>query len=543
MNRLMLVALLLGGCKGDADGPGKAGTVSTTDTDTDGVGPTDVPEVEPSLGVGEVGARRLSRAEYDATIDTLLGDDTQPATLGLPADVVDPFDNDFTTQEVSAVLVSGLEGLANQVASRLVADPVRRAEVVPCEPTGADDVACLEAFARDFGRLALRRPVEDDEVDAWVALGATFAADAGDFWDGIDVMTRVFLQHPHFVYRIELGTETQEPGVFLLDGYEVATRLSYLLWGTTPSRWLLDQAEQGVLDTPQGIRTTAETLLDDEAARARIDRFHAMWLGYWQLPHDPDLTAAFRAESRALVDDVVFDRQASWLELFTAQETWIDDTLAAHYGLASPGGPAWVSYGNSGRQGLLSHGSFLSVNAKFGDTSPTLRGKLVRERLLCQVIPPPPPGVNVDEPPQGEVGDCKEDRYAVHASSGSCSGCHALIDPIGFGLENFDQPGVYREHDVGDPDCLISGEGDLDGDPFQGPAGLADLLVEGETLTRCAVQQSFRLALGHSPTDLDLPYLDRLNDSFPAADHRLDQLLLDLVSDEAFQYRREEEAP
>jgi len=538
MTTTLLLALLLAGCKGD-DPAGQGKNPSTTDTST----AVTVPTVEEDLGVGAVGARRLSRAEYDATILTLMGDDTQPATLGLPSDVVDPFDNDFTTQEVSAVLVSGVEGLANGVAARLVADSVRRAEVVPCEPTGATDVACLEAFARDFGRLALRRPVDDDEVAVWVDLGATFAADAGDFWDGVDVMLRVLLQHPHFVYRIELGTETQEAGVFKLDGHEVATRLSYLLWGTTPNRWLLDQADQGVLDTPEGIRTTAEQLLADPAARARIDRFHAMWLGYWQLPHDPELTAAFRAESRALVEDVVFERQASWLELFTAQETFIDDTLADHYGLPAPGGPAWVDYGSSGRQGLLSHGSFLSVNAKFGDTSPTLRGKLVRERLLCQTIPPPPPGVNTDEPPEGEVGDCKEDRYAVHASSGACSSCHELIDPIGFGLENFDQQGVYREHDNGDPDCAISGDGDLDGEPFQGPAGLSDVLVDGQTLARCAVQQSFRIALGHEPTEADLPYLDRLNDDFPAADHRLDQLFLDLVSDEAFQYRREEEAP
>jgi hypothetical protein len=148
----------------------------------------------------------------------------------------------------------------------------------------------------------------------------------------------------------------------------------------------------------------------------------------------------------------------------------------------------------------LSTGSFLSVNAKFGDTSPTLRGKLVRERLLCEDIPPPPPTVNVDEPPTGD-GDsvCKVDRYAVHDAPSGCAACHAKMDPIGFGLEAFDREGRFREHDEGEPDCPISGEGDLDGVAFVGPAGLADLLVEGPDLSACAVEQVVRFAMGSRP--------------------------------------------
>ncbi len=491
------------------------------------------------LGVAESGLRRLSSSEYDQTIYDLFGDVAVAANVSLPADVVDPFDNDATTQEVSAVLVTGLETLAGNVATGVIADPVLRDAIVPCD----DAPGCMEQFVRQTGRSVLRRPVTEVEVTALVDLGDTFAAD-GEFDDGVDVVLRAMLQHPSFVYRVERGTPTGEPGVFRLGPYETATRMSYLFWGSTPDTWLLDQAEAGLLDEPAGVRSTAEAMLDDPRARDRIDRFHAMWMGYWQLPHPAELTHAFRAETRALVEDVVFDQQSSWFDLFTADGTYLTDGLADHYGLPRPGSsePVWSDYGTSGRQGILAHGSFLSVNAKFGDTSPTLRGKLVRERLLCQTIPPPPPGVNVDEPPLGDgASDCKIDRYAVHASQGTCKSCHDLVDPIGFGIENYDQLGQYREHDVGAPVCTIEGTGDVDGDPFAGPAGLADLLVDGPELTTCAVLQTYRLAMGRDAGPANAPFLDRLIASFPQSGHRLDQLFLDLVGDEAFLHRRDEE--
>jgi hypothetical protein len=278
-----------------------------------------------------------------------------------------------------------------------------------------------------------------------------------------------------------------------------------------------------------------------------------MWLGYYTLPHPPELTSAFRTETRALLVDVVFDRDAPWHELFTADGTYADDYLAGYDGLPLPHSdePVWLPYGAtysgsapagaSGRQGILSHGSFLSVNAKFGDTSPTLRGKLVRERLLCQKVLPPPPDVNVDVPPGGDDSpSCKVDRYAEHRPNGSCAGCHNQLDPIGFGLEAFDQNGLFRETDVGKPECPIDGVGDLDGTSFVGPGGLADLLVAGDELDACAARQTYRLAMGHDATDDDAPYLDRITKEF-RDDGRMSDLLLTLVTDDAFRYRREEE--
>jgi hypothetical protein len=260
------------------------------------------------------------------------------------------------------------------------------------------------------------------------------------------------------------------------------------------------------------------------------------------LPHAPELTTAMRVETRLLVERIVFGDKTSWYDLFNSTGTYLNDLLAGNYGLPAPGSPdhIWVEYGDSGRQGLLSHGSFLSVAGKFGDTSPTQRGKLIRTRLMCQAIPPPPPTVNVDEPPSDPNSNCKVDRYLTHRTQPGCVDCHNLMDPVGFGLENFDQKGAFREHDLDEPSCLIDGQGVVDGMMFTGPAELADLLIGADVLDACAVTQVYRLAMGHAETSDDASYVDALTQKFRDQDHRFDQLLLDLVSHEAFKFRREE---
>lgn len=494
-------------------------------------------------GIGAVGLRRLSRDELDRALLDLVGDDTRPATTHLPEDVVDPFDNDVAWQDPSGVLVQGLEAMANATAARLVADPDRRSAVVGCEPAGPEDAACLEQVVRTLSRRALRRPPEEVLVAELVALGTAFAQDSGDFYEGVDVVLRVLLQHPAFVYRPERGTPTDQADVVRLDDWEVATRLAFFLWGSSPDDALLDLAEAEQLSTSAQVAAAAERLLADPRARERVDRFHAMWLGWYKLPHSQELTDALRTETRLFLDHHLFDAPVPWLDLFTASGTFLDPWLAEHYGLPAPPGEgwAWVDYpADSERTGLLSHGAFLSVGAKFDDTSPTQRGKLIRTRLFCQAVAPPPPDVNVDEPPVSEDSDCKWDRYEAHRAVGSCASCHEALDPVGFGLERFDREGRHRTHDDGLPDCHITGEGTLDGQSFEGPGGLAGLLVDGAVLDACLVTQVYTFAMGHDPTDLDMPYVTRLAEAFRAQDHDFQGLLLALVEDEAFLYRREE---
>ncbi|MEO0606268.1 MAG: DUF1592 domain-containing protein [Myxococcota bacterium] len=381
---MLLSALALSGATGL--GTGCVGEIGGVD-----VAP---PDAE-ALGVAELGLRRLTTHELDNLVADVFGDTTRPASRLLPEDFRTPFDNAYAGQQISQVLIAGAEAMAIEVAGRFVAEPGSR---LGCVPKGPNDVDCLTSFVRTRGQLAWRRALTEDEVSGLVALGRDFAMQSGDFMVGVDVVVRAFVQSPSFLYRLEIGTELG-PNLYGLTPAEVASRMAFLVWGSGPDTSLLERAEAGELDRPEGRRAVLLGMLDDPRARRQLERFHAMWLGYEQLPHAPDLSTRMRQESAALVERVVFEDR-SWLDLFTSTETFADDTLLAHYGLAPAGAsePRWVDVRGSGREGLLGHGSFLSAAANPGDTSPTKRGVLIRERLMCNPVPPPPPDVPVDQP-------------------------------------------------------------------------------------------------------------------------------------------------
>ncbi len=519
-----------------------SGTSGGPNSDSDSGDPAEPPPPEVLERVGELGMRRLTAAEYSATVHDLLGVDVDAALL-LPEDWRQPFDNDYTTQNASQALIDGAELLAADVAE-LALEPGLRDANVGCTPAGPTDSACFQEFLSRFGRRALRRPLTKDDLSRYGSL-ISEAEETGEFYDAVNVAIRALLQHPEFLYRIEVGTPVDGvPDVFALNDYEVATRLSYMLWGSTPSDTLLDLAEAGGLSEPDGIRAAAEDMLLDERAKVRVGRFHALWLGYESLPHSPELTRAMQAETQALIDRVIFDDAMPWQELLRSSETYLDTTLAEHYGLPAPAAPGWVDYADSGRRGLLSHGSFLSAMSKIDDSSPTKRGILVRTRLMCQVIPPPPPTVDVDmvEP---EEGTCKEDFYVQqHLNAPGCVSCHALMDPIGLGLENYDHTGAFRTVENDDESCVITGEGELDGSPFSGPAELSELLIDSGSLNRCVAEQLYRFAMGRTElAPVDASFVDFVVEKNGAqGDFDFAELVLAFVSEDAFRYRRNEAA-
>jgi hypothetical protein len=546
-----LAVLLMTGCysglhleasAGDSQGADSGG--SRADGDDDGASePPEAPEQ-----VGPTGLRRLTSREYDATLADLLMDHHAASNLLLPEDLRTPFDNAYALQNPSSVLIEAAELLAADAAARLIADPERRDAIVGCTPASSGDAECFRSFVRSFGRRAFRRPLTASEEEALMGL-LDLAVEKNDFHTGVESVVRTLLQAPSFLYRVEVGTPVDgDPELFRLSGYEIASRLSYFLWGTMPSDELLDHAEVGELDHADGIRETARQMLEDPRALEIVTTFHAMWMGYESLPHSYELAMAMQAETRALFERVVFDEKRPWQDVLRLQETFVNDQLAEHYGMTPPGSAegTWVPWEDTKRKGLLGQGSFLSLGGKFGDTSPTQRGLLIRTRLFCQVIPPPPDDedVNVDEPPGESEDQCKAERYAAHEEEGtSCKGCHQMIDPIGFGLERYDEAGRYRTHDPGRPECVIDDTGELVGvGAFSGPAELADLMIESGLLNRCIVSQLYRFAIGrYELGDRDANFIDAVIERTGEGDFQFEELLLDFVGSDMFRFRRREE--
>lgn len=540
------------GCQSSSSGSGatgSAGAAGTSDAVNRAGSAGQGNGVGPASDLASVSvARRLSRSEIDNTVRDLLGDGTNPASTILPEDEYTPFDNDSTRQKASAALIDSLEATANLIAEHVLT-PANRAHVVPCAPSGPGDAACFERVIRTVGERLFRRPLVDDEVRAYLTLQSYATEDnlavVHDFYTAVGLLLRSMLQDPEFLYRIEVGTKTAQAGVLRLTSYEIATRLSFLVLGSSPDAALLALGKTDGLVDSQARRAEASRLLMDARARDQIHRFHAMWLGYRAIPATPALAAAFNLETTKLIDRVVFDQPASYLTLFTSPETYLNDALALQYGLPKPaGGEGWVPYGASGRAGILSQGSVLAAFSKFSDTSPTQRGIFVQTRLLCNTVLPPPASVNVDQPPSAPDSLCKLDRYAAHRAVPSCASCHQNLDPIGYGLEQYDIGGRYRTHDDAHAECLIPGTGELPGyGTFSGPAELGRKLVDSGKLEQCFVQKLLSFAVGRALRPEESTAATEFADSFKASDYSLKELLLDYVASDRFALRQEEPVP
>jgi hypothetical protein len=493
-------------------------------------------------------ARRLSRAELSNVVSDVLGDDGAAVDQYLAEDVYRPFDNDYTVQSASRALIESLEAVATAVAKRALL-PANRAKVLPCMPSGPGDAACLRQLIERVGGRLYRRPLSEEQIAAYLTLQKFATEDNADvphdFYTAAELVLRSMLQDPEVLYRIEVGSATGEPGIFRLDDYEIASRLSFLLWGSAPDDSLLAAAQSGSLADAGGRASAAQRLLSDPRARTQLERFHAMWLGYRAIPAAADLAASFSLETNALIEKVVFEQPSSYLDLFTSPQTYVNAQLATQYGLPAPsGGQGWVSYANDKRAGILSQGSVLAAFSKFSDTSPTQRGIFVQTRLLCNKVAPPPANVNVDQPPSDGDKVCKIDRYDAHRTLDSCKSCHAQLDPIGYGLESYDIGGRYRTHDDDHEECTLPDKGQLPGfGEFSGPGQLARLLVDSGKLEQCFLQHFMTYAVGRELRPEEASAREALATTFQRDGYDLKSLLASFVSDERFALRQEEAVP
>lgn len=500
--------------------------------------------------------RRLTSLEYRNSVIDLLGAGTQ-VTVELEKDTTY---NNLTsvaasTIALSAKLTEQLEASALALAGALVKDSGRRQKVVGCTPSGATDETCLRSFVTSFGRRAFRRPLTADEVTDYVALGKSASTTLSDFWGGVQYVVAALLQSPSFIYRSEVGvSDSAAPaGARALDGYQLAARLSYFLWSTTPDDALLTAAGAGSLASVDGLRREVDRLLaSPRVDDALVDVFSQILrlAELDTLPQSPtlfppaasaSLGTSMRGETQAVIRDLVA-RNGDYRELFTTTKTFLNAELAALYGVRPPTGTGFVATtlpADGARAGLLGQASFLALNSHADGTSPTLRGKFIVETLLCNAILPPPNDV-VTDIPEKDRSKTKREQLAIHQALPVCAGCHALMDPLGLALEQFDAIGAYRVTDRG---MALDVSGTIAGKAFSGPRDLGRLLADGLKTAEnqpesadCLVRTLLRVATGRLERAGDQPVVTSLTAAFTADAFRLRTILGKVATSDAFRF-------
>ena len=500
--------------------------------------------------------RRLTRGDYARTVRDLLGAGLVD-TSGLPPDErALGFDNNADVLGSSDLLVEQYQGLAEQAGTAVAASP---ASFMPCAAGGAAvDAACASSFIADFGRRAWRRPLSADETAMLQGVFTDGNTDGGSA-EGLARVTEVILESPQFLYRLEsagdpaASTVADVPGAVPLAPFELASRLSYLVWGSTPDEALLTAAGTGHLTTPADLEREARRLLADPRAHEIVSTFHSEWLSLDKLDdldkdpvvyaaYSPALRDAFRAETLRFVDEVVFKREGTFSALLGARYTFADATLATYYGVSGPTGATLelVKPDPTRRAGLLTQGSFLAVHAKANQSSPVHRGRFVRESLFCTTPPPPPSNIEIRPPALNPLLSTRQ-RFAQHESDAFCAGCHTLLDPIGFGFEHYDGIGRWRDQDADAPvDATGALTGtDVDG-AFDGAVQLSDRVAGSAEAAQCYATQWFRFGYGRGDTTADACNLSQLGNAFRAAKGDVRELLVALTQTDAFRYRRAE---
>lgn len=464
---------------------------------------------------GPMAMRRLTADQFVSSIHALFGDDLEVfAPTEVDTRVAGLLSLGANAASITPAGFERYEASARQVAGD-VFSPERRAHVLSCgpaSPTGADD-ACAEELVDSLAPLVLRRALRPGEAGGYVALARATTQELGDFYKGLEAILSSWLLSPDFLFIQErahgVDPDASSPAR-RLTGETLASRLSYFLWNAGPDAELLHAAWSGELDTDEGYRTQVDRLLaNPERLEAGV---RALFVDLYDLDaldraqKDPerfpeftlDVVADAKEQTlRTIVEHLLVER-ADYRDLFTTRKTFMTRSLGPIYGVAvaedwephvfAAGGP---------RAGILSHVSFLALQARTSRSSPVLRGKFILDALLCTPIPPPPATVNSEAiAPENGLGPTARDRLAVHRADPDCAVCHDSIDPIGLPFENFDAIGRFRTQENG---VDIETYGEISGVTYDDVTGLYPTLRDTPRLTTCMVRQLFMHAVGRLP--------------------------------------------
>jgi Protein of unknown function (DUF1592)/Protein of unknown function (DUF1588)/Protein of unknown function (DUF1587)/Protein of unknown function (DUF1585)/Protein of unknown function (DUF1595) len=450
-----------------------------------------------------------------------------------------------------------------------ISETPTRAKIFSCRPTtSSEERPCARQILSKIGGEAYRRPLTASEMDrlmpiydkgsglSAVARGSK-AAGGGGFESGVRAALEAVLASPYFIFRLEKEPTTAAPGsTYRIADTDLASRLSFFLWGTVPDQELQSLANQGRLSAPGVLEKQAKRMLADPRAEALGSRFAGQWLRLQDIDKvhpdpnnypnfDDNLAGAMRRETEMFFNSLVREDR-SLLDLFRADYTFVNERLARHYGFPGVSGEEFrrVQYPDDTRRGLLGQGSVLVQTSLANRTSPVLRGKWVMEVLMGTPPPPPPP----DVPPFEETATAKggrmlttRERMEMHRANPTCNSCHRFMDPIGLALDNFDVTGKWREREFGMP---LDTKGEYyDGTPVSKPAELrVALLKRPLPLVRTFTENLLAYALGRRVEYTDQPVVRAIARAAEANDYKLSTFVLGVIKSDAFQMKRAEPA-
>jgi hypothetical protein len=531
-----------GGGAGSVVPPGPVGTAGSAGaTNPSGAPCTAADQAQVSFRV----LTRLNRAEYDNSARDLLGDTAHVALNTLPADFGDgAFDNNAAALTIDPTLTQEFSQVAETLAENaLAAGSPGRALLLTCQTT---DNTCAQQIAGNFAARAWRRPLAAGELDRLTAL-YTAARSAGfSFEQGVQTVVEGVLMSPNFLFRPEIDAVVDAPTTHALSPYELATRLSYFLWSSTPDAALEASAASGDLSTPAGLQTQVDRMWASPNAEAFFQRFPGQWLHILGLSLQPaqDVFPAFNAALQTAMEGETtrFMRElmttdVDFMSFLDAKFSYVNAALAQFYGIPGQFGSDFTRVdltGNTQRGGILTQASFLTLTSAPERTSPVMRGQWVLARLLNAAPPAPPNNIPTlaSEAAANPGMQSMRQKMIAHRTMPSCTACHAVMDPIGFGLENYDGIGQWRTTDNG---VAVDASGDLgNGQTFNGAIELQNLLKSDARVPRAVVQYLLSYALGRElaldPGGADVCLLDGVAAGFKATDKNRMKALVSRVA-------------
>lgn len=503
-------------------------------------------EVEP----GPVALRRLTADQYSNSIHDVLGrhitvprridpDDRRDGLLAVGASFASVTPSAFEKYEAAATAI------ADQAL-----DASHRDELVQCQPASmaSSDDECARIFIERVGRQLFRRSLTAAEADTRLEIASQAASALGDFYEGLELSLTSLLVSPEFLFRVEAAEAV--PGDLSrnrITSVAMASRLSYFLWNTTPDEELLAAGENGELVDENGLAQQVDRMLESPKLEAGIRSIFSDLYDFKQFDDglvrkDAALfpvytqTLAEEAKEQTLRTIVAhLSAEEDYRDLFTTSESFMTRRLGVVYQVPVATANGWEPYSfpqDTLRAGLLAHVSLNALHSHPGRSSATLRGKFVREVLLCQDIPTPPANIDfsIVENTNGELRTARE-RLEKHVTNDACAGCHSLMDPVGLALESFDAVGMLRSEENG---ASIDPSGVLDGTPYDDSPGMGRALRDHPALGPCLVQSLYRYAVGRAPESGEMSLLEYLSERFAASGFRVTELMRELVLSDGF---------